>query len=558
MSGLGGFQQLKDTTPVVLDPGILGKLWGIAPTIDVTKATQNEIARNLSEQIAERIHKTTSLQINANVKIIDNLWGFDKLTELKLDNNCVEKIENIDHLVTLTSLDLSFNAIETLEGLAPLTNLTDLNVSSNKISKLEGLETLSKLEILMLGHNNIGAPASGAEVDPKAQIRELKYLRQFRELQMLTLEANPVAENLDCEKYVISHCESLMYYNFRLVDDNMRKLAAERFNDDVVLIRAEEAEAEAAAASAAASQAKLDELKAANLLGFHGLFEAMFHEDPDFPKWSTMPGLDAPLDKYRESFAAMTGPFKAAMLAMHAQIQEQVATFYAEMASAREAVEAEAIDDIAAFDEWRRGALYPNLNALLQQAASNESMVDLFDDELEHKLLPAIQALEDKLMEMEIFQVEQFDDAVVKFERVINDITSNYSSDVISYVIALRDMETEFSSMSLKLGELLLEQFHDGSLEDDIPQSLGLLLNDKEAFVNMISASHDFRLDKINAKDDEFTLRNQQDVDAILDKIRHELRVRNRNRVQEIAQLTDQYRAEKVKIARDGLPQSML
>ena len=83
------------------------------------KATQNEIARNLSQQIAERIHKTTELQISANIKIIDNLWGFDMLTELKLDNNCIERIENIGHLTGLTSLDLSFNAIEVLEGLQP-------------------------------------------------------------------------------------------------------------------------------------------------------------------------------------------------------------------------------------------------------------------------------------------------------------------------------------------------------------------------------------------------------------------------------------------------------
>jgi len=70
------------------------------------------------------------------------------------------------------------------------------------------------------------------------------------------------------------------------------------------------------------------------------------------------------------------------------------------------------------------------------------------------------------------------------FERVINDIMSNHSSDVISYVIALRDMETEFSAISLKLGELLLEQFHEGTLEEDIPHSLQVLLNDKEAFIN--------------------------------------------------------------------------
>lgn len=488
--------------------------------------------------------------MSANIKIIDNLYGMEEtLTTLKLDNNCIERIENIGHLVNLTALDLSFNDIDVLEGLEALTNLTDLNVSSNNLRELGGLDTLAKLEILMLGHNNIGAPGEGEEeVDPKAQIGELKYLRQFSELQMLTLEANPVAENLDCEKYVISHCEALIYYNFRLIDDRMRKVAAERFNDDLVLIRAEEAEAAAAAEVAAAEAGKAAELDAAHLTGFMALFTDMFSEDPDFAKWSIMPGLDAPLDKYRESFSTITAPFRASMLALRQELDSQISRFYDEMASAKADVEAEAIADIGAFDDWRKNALYPNLNALLK-----EGNVSLFDAELETKLAPAIQALEDKLMEMEIFQVEQFDDAVVKFERVINDIMSNHSSDVISYVIALRDMETEFSAISLKLGELLLEQFHEGTLEEDIPHSLQVLLNDKEAFINMISSSHDFRLDKINAKDDEFTLRNQQANDALLDKIKDELRTRNRNRVQEISVLCDMYRVEMDKVARSGV-----
>ena len=46
-----------------------------------------------------------------NLLKIDNLVGFDSLTKLQLDNNIIEKIENLSHLKSLESLDLSFNNI---------------------------------------------------------------------------------------------------------------------------------------------------------------------------------------------------------------------------------------------------------------------------------------------------------------------------------------------------------------------------------------------------------------------------------------------------------------
>ena len=49
--------------------------------------------------------------LSQNLLKIDNLVGFDSLTKLQLDNNIIEKIENLSHLKSLESLDLSFNNI---------------------------------------------------------------------------------------------------------------------------------------------------------------------------------------------------------------------------------------------------------------------------------------------------------------------------------------------------------------------------------------------------------------------------------------------------------------
>ena len=47
-----------------------------------------------------------------NILKIDNLIGFDRLVKLQLDNNIIEKVENLSHLSNLEWLDLSFNMIE--------------------------------------------------------------------------------------------------------------------------------------------------------------------------------------------------------------------------------------------------------------------------------------------------------------------------------------------------------------------------------------------------------------------------------------------------------------
>lgn len=41
-----------------------------------------------------------------NIYAIDNLQGFEKLTELRLDNNIIERIDNLSHLTNLKWLDL--------------------------------------------------------------------------------------------------------------------------------------------------------------------------------------------------------------------------------------------------------------------------------------------------------------------------------------------------------------------------------------------------------------------------------------------------------------------
>jgi Leucine-rich repeat (LRR) protein len=165
--------------PVVLDDELLRK--ALAESSEAKEAKKNGIElsfnqiENLSVSFQSKvaflsplIHSSTEVRRIAS----NNLFGFDKLTKLQLDNNEIEKIENLDHLVHLTwlgirwmvrigliywwlNLDLSFNKIKKIEGLDALTKLTDLSLSHNQIKTIENMDKLSELTALSIGHNQI-------------------------------------------------------------------------------------------------------------------------------------------------------------------------------------------------------------------------------------------------------------------------------------------------------------------------------------------------------------------------------------------------------------------
>ena len=145
-----------------------------------------------------------------NILKIDNLIGFDKLVKLQLDNNIIEKIENLGHLAyaatmlpwahrtprrvtrarvhaartrsNLEALDLSFNNISEVNGLDALTNLTTLSLFANRITQLGGFDTLTNLQVLSVGNNLI------------VQLDNVMYLRPFTRLQAVNLVGNPFCQ----------------------------------------------------------------------------------------------------------------------------------------------------------------------------------------------------------------------------------------------------------------------------------------------------------------------------------------------------------------------------
>lgn len=152
----------------------------------------------------------------------------DKLEKLQLDNNIIEKIENLDHLTNLKWLDLSFNNISKIEGLDNLVNLTDLSLYNNRITVLEGLDKCTKLNVFSIGNNEIRTFEEFLSYFGKGPEKKIK----FKYLQVLNVFGNKFTKkdgvkDTEYENHLISHLPNLRYLDYVFIDDQRRKVIKE-------------------------------------------------------------------------------------------------------------------------------------------------------------------------------------------------------------------------------------------------------------------------------------------------------------------------------------------
>ena len=77
-------------------------------------------------------------------------------------------------------------------------------------------------------------------------------MRRFKELRTLNLSGNPFCEEANYKMYVVAHLSALVYLDFRLIDDQTRDAALEKYkysieelvhDENIALRKLEEKEA---------------------------------------------------------------------------------------------------------------------------------------------------------------------------------------------------------------------------------------------------------------------------------------------------------------------------
>ena len=107
------------------------------------------------------------------LKHIPLLEGEEKIKCLNLQNNEIDKIENLVSLPNLTFLDLSSNKLTEISNFTTLVHLKVLILSKNLITSLsKNLEAFRMLDVLDLHDNRI----SGS-IDFSHHLKKLQNLR---------------------------------------------------------------------------------------------------------------------------------------------------------------------------------------------------------------------------------------------------------------------------------------------------------------------------------------------------------------------------------------------
>ncbi|XP_059139602.1 dynein regulatory complex subunit 3-like isoform X2 [Physella acuta] len=460
-----------------------------------------------------------------NILKIDNLWEFTSLTKLQLDNNIIEKIEGLDVLVNLLWLDLSFNNIEVIEGLSKLTKLQDLTLYNNHISKIENLEAQVNLEVFSIGNNEI------------KDIKDILNLRSFTKLKTLNIGNNPVCQEENFKLYVAAFLPNLEFLDYRLLDQQTKVAAYEKYQNQVE----EQNDKDNKAKTAAENEEKLKELvelqqKAyIEYLDTDKLFVDMYADDPEGNKLNEIPGVDEMLVFFKEKLVNVCKELFNFGLQEYEKRKAEVDMFWECVNEAKLENKQEGMKAIADFNSKKK-LIFLEIQSLTDSKLM-EAKLRGYND--------MISQLWDKLMGLELQLVDQLEEIIKDFDRNMQDLVGVFLENVQGYLTQARELENMHNEKMIEMATTALEKAAKNELDDDISEDLRMLLVDKDTVMNAVTSSHDVHLLKIDNKEDDIVTRINGWLKNMITSIHNEEEIkRNRTRVTEINHLIDHLREE--------------
>uniref|UniRef100_A0A672UBZ7 Dynein regulatory complex subunit 3 n=1 Tax=Strigops habroptila TaxID=2489341 RepID=A0A672UBZ7_STRHB len=418
---------------------------------------------------------------------IANLWQFENLTKLQLDNNIIEKIEALESLVHLVWLDLSFNNIEVIEGLDTLVKLQDLSLYSNRISKIENMDTLQELQIFSIGKNNL------------TTLEDVAYFRRFKHLRTLNLAGNPLCDDKRYMLYVVAYVPNLVYLDFKLVRDSTVKEAVLQYQYHTEPLEQEEAEALAQLEDKQAKQKELEYHKTAFVEYLNGsfLFESMFAEDTAAAKLACLPGVNDLLQAYPSWFVSVCESLFNYGLKEHENREAEVSHFYECLNEVLTANQQEGRKRILDFEN-QNSSQAPRLAFMVMQVYIVISL-----------LFPSVKEI------------------LEEFKRNIAGVASTFIENC-------RELENNHHEKLLEISITTLEKSLKNELNVALPADVQTLLVDKTTIVNTVNASHGTRLRSIDKRESDILSNIYHWQTSVTEQAFQNEIDRNHNRVKEI------------------------
>ncbi|XP_045478638.1 centrosomal protein of 97 kDa [Harmonia axyridis] len=165
----------------------------------------NKKLKKLSKLSLEESQNITNLILDDNeLQRLDNIDSFVKLQKLSIVRNQLLRMYGVCRLHSLHTLNLAHNGILTIEGLKELINLKWLCLAGNNIKTIEHLNTNMQLEYLDLSENSI------------VHINDISFLKNLKELY---LHNNKINHLVQCDRFL-----PISLINLTLANNNISDL----------------------------------------------------------------------------------------------------------------------------------------------------------------------------------------------------------------------------------------------------------------------------------------------------------------------------------------------
>ena len=273
-------------------------------------------------------------------------------------------------------------------------------------------------------------------------------------------------------------------------------------------------------------------LRDANLDAVETLFDDMITEDAEMAKLKLLPDINDLLHEYRDMFTEAVNEFKTEGLAEYERKKAEKSSLERALARLRKQSQKKTIDIVLRFDEQKR--------VLLKRAQQLEmETIPLLDD-----LLQENGDMLDLCMEIEIKQVDIFNNLVDTWEGAMQQIRSESSEGKMNFWRALADYEKDFSEAVKENASALQEKLATGEAEDNLSEEAKILLGSDDTLSTAIDSSRENHVGMFYAREEEMNVREE----ALFKEQQAEYRdgeyQRNRDRVAEITNMIEKNKVE--------------
>lgn len=386
--------------------------------------------------------------------------------------------------------------------------------------------------MLSLGNNNIKA------------LDNLLYMRRFDNLRTINLKGNPVCLDAEYKNYLLAKMKNLRYLDYRLIDESAIQAAKDLYQDELIELNEKESQDERRKEKARSEAEKQAQHRDANMQGVENVFNEMF-SDAESKKLEVLPIWKELIASEREEFDKLYSSFETEMGKTAKLKQREIASHSEAWAKSRSGTQEASIKLIQKYEKEKK--------QLLREMPNNEAVV--YPKLTAH--LEKADELWTLLMEQEMIQVEESTQLNAEFERRYGEVRASTLEIITNFFAKMHEMEKEFHEKLLVVVSRLLEASQlakpDSALggaaaaadddrvrgdvgEDELTAEARQMLGDKDALMNSLSASHESRISKIDAKEEELQQGEKSREEALQLKNETDERERNRNRINEIAE----------------------